>query len=93
LKDYFQRFIQVKAKAPDVLEEVAIKAAIKSLRIGPFAAHLAKEKPTSMQDLYAEFEKYCRSDNDLRKRLEEQNQNKQQGNNRNAQRNNRSQGQ
>jgi hypothetical protein len=43
LKDYFQRFIQVKAKAPDVLEEVAIKAAIKSLRIGPFAAHLAKK--------------------------------------------------
>jgi hypothetical protein len=58
-----------------------------------FAAHLAREKPTSMQDLYAKFKKYCRSDTDLRKRLEEQNQNKQQGNNRNTQRNHGSQGQ
>jgi hypothetical protein len=93
LKDYFQRFVQVKAKAPDIPKEVAIGEAIKGLRIGPFAAHLAREKPAFMQDLYSEFEKYCRSDNDLRKRLEEQNQNKQQGNNRNTQRNNGSQGQ
>jgi hypothetical protein len=46
-----------------------------------------------MQDLYTEFKKYCRSDNDLHKRLEEQNHNKQQGISKNAQRNNRSQGQ
>jgi hypothetical protein len=69
--------VQVKAKAPNILEEVAIEAAIKGLRIGPFVAHLAKEKPTYMQDLYLEFEKYCRLDNDLLKRLEEQDQNKQ----------------
>jgi hypothetical protein len=54
-------------KAPDVLEEVAIEATIKGLRIGPFAAHLAGEKPTNMQDLYSKFEKYYRSDNDLRR--------------------------
>jgi hypothetical protein len=66
---------------------------IKGLRIGPFAAHLAREKSTSMQELYNELEKYCKSDNDLRKRLEEQNQNKQQENNKNTQRNNASQGQ
>jgi hypothetical protein len=41
LRDYFKRFVQVKAKVADVLEEVAIEAAIKGLRIGPFAAHLA----------------------------------------------------
>jgi hypothetical protein len=35
LRDYFRRFVQVKAKAPDVLEEVAIEVAIKGLRIGP----------------------------------------------------------
>jgi hypothetical protein len=39
-------------KAPDVLEEVAIEAAIKGLCIGPFVAHLAREKLTSMQELY-----------------------------------------
>jgi hypothetical protein len=65
--------MQVKAKAPNVPEEVAIEAAIKGRRIGPFAAHLAREKPTNMQNLYNEFEKYFRLDNDLRRRLDEQN--------------------
>jgi hypothetical protein len=86
-------FVQVKVKAPDVLEDVAIEAPIKGLRIGPFAAHVAREKLTSMQELHNVLEKYCKSDNDLCKILEEQNQSKQQGNNRNTQRNNASQGQ
>jgi len=73
LREYFQRFVQTKARAPGVPEEVAIEAAIKGLRIGPLAAHLAREKPASMHELYHEFEKYCKSDNDFRKRLEEQN--------------------
>jgi len=83
--------VQLKAKAPNVLEYVAIEAAIKGLRIGAFAAHLAREKPSTIEELYREFENYCRSDNDLRRRLEEQNQNKQyQESGRNAQRGNRS---
>ena len=69
-------------------EEVAIEAAIKGLHIGPFAAHLAREKPASMQELYHEFEKYYKSDNDFRKRLKEQNQQKKQASDRNLQRNN-----
>ena len=77
--------MQMKAKAPNVPEDVAIEATIKGLRIGPFAANLAREKPRTIEDLYNEFEKYYRSDNDLRRRLEEQNQSKQfQGNSRNA---------
>jgi hypothetical protein len=94
LRDYSQRFVQLKVKAPNVPEDVAIEAATKGLRIRSFAAHLSREKPSTMEKLYSESEKYCRSDNDLRRRLEEQNQNKQyQGSNRNAQRSNRSQGQ
>jgi len=54
-----------------VPKEVVIEVAIKGLRIGPFAAHLAIEKPASMHKVYHEFEKYCKSDNDFRKRLEE----------------------
>ena len=77
--------MQLKAKAPDVPDEIAIEAAIKGLRIGPFTAHLARKKPTSIQQLYDEFEKYCRSDNDLRKRLEEQGQNRQQSSSKNSQ--------
>ena len=94
LRDYFQRFVQLKVKAPNIPEDVAIEATIKGLRIGALAAHLAREKPSTIQELYIEFEKYCRSDNDLRKRLEEQNQSKQnQGNNRNTQRGSRGQSQ
>ena len=64
--------MQLKAKAPNVLEDVAIEVTIKGLRIQAFAAHLAWEKPSTIEELYNEFEKYCRSDNDLRRRLEEQ---------------------
>ena len=80
--------MQTKAKAPGVPEEVAIEAAIKGLRIGPFAAHLAREKPASMHELYHEFEKYCNSNSDFHKRLEEQNSQKKQANDRNPQKNN-----
>ena len=65
--------MQMKAKAPNVPADIAIEAAIKGLRIGPFAAHLATEMSRTIKDLYSEFEKYCRSDNDLCIRLEEQN--------------------
>ena len=57
--------MKLKAKAPNVPEDVAIDAAIKGLRIGAFAAHLAREKPSTIKELYNEFGKYCMSDNDL----------------------------
>ena len=60
-----------KTRAPNVLEEVATEAAIKGLRIRPFVGHLAREKPLSIKNLYNKFEKYCRTDNDLHKRMEE----------------------
>lgn len=64
--------------------------AIKGLRIGALVGHLAREKPLTIEQLYNEFEKYCRSNNDLRKRLEDQVQYKQaQNTNRSAPRDNR----
>jgi hypothetical protein len=65
--------LQLKAKATDIPEEVAIEAMIKGLRIGLFVGHLAREKPSTVQALYSKFEKHYRLDNDLWKRLEEQN--------------------
>jgi hypothetical protein len=35
LRDYFQIFVQLKAKAPNVSEDVAIEATIKGLRLEP----------------------------------------------------------
>lgn len=59
------------SKGTSVLEDVAIEATIRALHIGPFAIHLAREKPRTIEDIYSEFEKYCRSDNDLCRRMEE----------------------
>jgi hypothetical protein len=73
LRDYLHRFVQLKAKMQNVPKDVAIEAAIKGLRIRAFVAHPAREKPSAIQELCTKFEKYYRSDNDLRRRLEGQN--------------------
>jgi hypothetical protein len=49
-----------------VLDVVAINAAIVGLRAGQFRSHLMRERPRTIQRLYEEFEKYCRTDNDFR---------------------------
>ena len=93
LKEYYHRLLHLRARAPNITDEVVIETAIRGLRIGAFASHLAREKPATLEGLYEEFEKYCKSDSDLRRRLEEQAQNKQiQGNNING-RDRRNQGQ
>jgi hypothetical protein len=44
--------VQLKAKTPNVTKDVAIEAAIKGLCIVAFAAHLAREKPSTIEELY-----------------------------------------
>jgi hypothetical protein len=56
------------------LDAVTINAAIVGLRAGQFHSHLMRERPKTIQRLYEEFEKYCRSDNDFRMCMEEQSQ-------------------
>jgi hypothetical protein len=48
---------------------VVIIDAIKGLRVGQCAYHLAREKPTTVVELYEVIQKYCKSDNDYRKRI------------------------
>jgi hypothetical protein len=64
--------VQLKARAPNVPNDVAIEEAIKGLHIEAFESHLTREKPSTIEELNNEFEKYCRSDNDVHERLEEQ---------------------
>jgi hypothetical protein len=59
-----------------VLDAVAINAAIVGLRAGQFRSHLMRKRPKTIQRLYEEFEKCCRSDNDFRMCMEEQSQQK-----------------
>jgi hypothetical protein len=54
-----------------VLDVVAINAAIVDLRAGQFRSHLMRERPKTIQRLYEEFEKYCRSYNDFGMCMEE----------------------
>jgi hypothetical protein len=71
LQNYFRRFVHLRSQAPNVLDAVAINAAIVGLRAGQFCLHLMHERPRTIQRLYEEFEKYCRSDNDFRMCMEE----------------------
>jgi hypothetical protein len=72
LQNYFRRFVHLRAQAPNVLDAVAINAAIVGLRVGQFRSHLVRERPKTVQCLYEEFEKYCRSDKDFTMCMEEQ---------------------
>jgi hypothetical protein len=74
LQNYFRRFVHLRDQAPNVLDAVAINAAIVGLRAGQFCSHLMRGRPRTIQRLYEEFEKYCRSDNDFRMCMEEQSQ-------------------
>jgi hypothetical protein len=55
-----------------VLDAIAINAAIVGLRASQFRSHLMRKRPKTIQHIYEEFEKYCRSDNDFRMYMEEQ---------------------
>lgn len=73
LIQYYKRFVQVKAQIPNVPDEVIIIATIKGLRAGQLSSHFKRERPTTVSQLYEEMQKYCRSDDDYRKRIEEEN--------------------
>jgi hypothetical protein len=49
---------------------MAIKKCIEGLLPGLLATHLLREPPTNLRELYAEIEKYARSDIHHKKRLE-----------------------
>ena len=52
---------------------MVIIAAIKGLRVGQCASHLAQERPSTVAELYEVIQKYCKSDDDYRKGIEEEN--------------------
>jgi len=73
LSQYFKRFIQIKAQIPNIPDKVVIIATIKGLRVGQYASHLAQEKPSTVAELYEVIQKYYKSDDEYRKRIEEEN--------------------
>ena len=71
LYDYFRRFVQKKALIPNFPEKDAIAKCIAGLLPGQLASHLPREPPRTLSDLYAEAEKYARSDANHRWRVEQ----------------------
>jgi UDP-2,3-diacylglucosamine pyrophosphatase LpxH len=58
LPNFYQRFLQLKAQAPEVSDEQVIAQAIKSLRAGHLHSHLVREQPKTVLELYDQFEKF-----------------------------------
>jgi hypothetical protein len=52
LMNFYQRFLQLKAQDPKVLDEQVIAQAIKALPAGPLYSHLVRERPKIVLVLY-----------------------------------------
>ena len=52
LSEYLERFIQIKAQVPNVLEETVIAAAIEGLAIGQCATHFTKNQSRIIKELF-----------------------------------------
>jgi hypothetical protein len=52
LLEFYRRFLQLKAQAPEVSDEQVIDQAIKALRAGPLHIHLVRERPKTVPELY-----------------------------------------
>jgi hypothetical protein len=61
LPDFYRRFLQLKAKAPEVSDEQVIAQAIKALRARPLHNHLVRERPKTALELCEQFTKFSKS--------------------------------
>jgi hypothetical protein len=52
LPNFYWRFLQQKAQAPEVSNQQVIAQAIKALRAGPLHSHLVREQPKTVPELY-----------------------------------------
>jgi hypothetical protein len=62
LPNFYRRFPQLKAQAPEVSDNQVITQANKSLRVGPLHSHLVMERPKTVPELYEEFTKFNKSE-------------------------------
>jgi hypothetical protein len=72
LPNFFQRFLQLKAQALEVLDNQVITQAIKALRVGPLHSHLVRERSKTVVELYEDFAKFIMSEVLHFRKLEQQ---------------------
>jgi hypothetical protein len=52
LSNFYQKFLQLKAQAPEVSDDQVITQAIKALRAGPLHSHLVRQQTKIVPELY-----------------------------------------
>jgi hypothetical protein len=62
LPNFYQRFLQMKAHAPEVSDDQVIAQAIKALRAGPLHSHLVRKRSKTVPELYEQFAKFSKSE-------------------------------
>jgi hypothetical protein len=62
LPDFYRRFLQLKAQAPEVSDKKVIAQVIKALRVGPLHSHMVRERPKTVPELYDQFVKFSKSE-------------------------------
>jgi UDP-2,3-diacylglucosamine pyrophosphatase LpxH len=70
--NFYERFLQLKAQAPEVSDDQVIAQAIKVLCAGPLHSHLFREWPKTVAQLYEEFAKFDKSKVSHFRKLEKQ---------------------
>jgi hypothetical protein len=71
LPNFYRRFLQTKAQAPEVSDGQVIAQAIKALRAGPLHSHLVREWPKIVPELYEQFTKFGKSEIQHFRKLEQ----------------------
>jgi hypothetical protein len=62
LPNFYRRFLQLKAQAPEVSDGQVIAQAIKALCVGPPHSHLVRKRAKIVQELYEQFMKFSKSE-------------------------------
>jgi hypothetical protein len=72
LPNFYRRFLQLKAQAPEVTDDQVITQAIKALRVKPMHNHLLREWLKTVPELYEQFAKFSKSEALHFRKLEKQ---------------------
>jgi hypothetical protein len=72
LPNFYRRFLQLKAQAPEVSDDQVIAQSIKDLHAGALHNHLVKERPKTVPELYEQFVKFSKSEIQHFRKLEQQ---------------------
>jgi hypothetical protein len=72
LRDFWLRFVQLRARTPDITDDAATLAAVNKVRLGPCSSRLSRKPPKTIADLHEVMEKYSRADTIFRTKTKAQ---------------------